>query len=114
MSAAAWRLHRNTQQQLIAARDDVATGKKLSKALSRVTVLDGPALQMIGVGEETNKLEAMLSFVAEGEEQKLERLLERTMALLTPLLTIALGLMVGGIVMSIMQAILSVTDIAAT
>jgi len=97
---------------LRAAADDVIAGKKLPEALRPVPFLEPRAIQMIAIGTETNKLEAMLDFIADGEQRAAERYVERLMTLLTPALTIALGLLVGGIVLSIMRAILSVTDLA--
>jgi general secretion pathway protein F len=103
----------DVRKQLEAARDGVAQGERLSRALSRVTALEPGTLQMVAIGEETNKVEAMLLYVAEQDEQAVASALDRFMALLTPLLTVAIGLLVGGIVMSIMRAILSINDLAA-
>ena len=104
----------DVRRQLVGARDAVAQGEKLSRALSRVVALDANALQMVAIGEETNRLDAMLLYVAEQDEQAVASTLDRFMALLTPLLTVGIGLLVGGIVMSIMRAILSINDLAAS
>ncbi len=100
-----------TQINLQTVRDEVVAGAKLGEAMKSLAAIDKPSLQMIAIGEETNKLDAMLLYVASGEEQAVANSIDRLMTLLTPLLTIALGLFVGGIVMSIMQAILSVNDL---
>jgi general secretion pathway protein F len=103
---------RETVAGLTAAREAVSGGAKLADALKQVAVIDPQALQMIAIGEETNRLDSMLHCVADGEEKALAAYVDRIMALLTPVLTIAMGLLVGGIVMSVMGAILSVTDLA--
>ena len=102
-----------TQSDLQKVRELVISGSKLGDALKLVASIDKASLQMIAIGEETNKLDTMLHHVAENEEQSLNTYIDRLMTLLTPLLTIALGLLVGGIVMSIMRAILSVNELVA-
>jgi general secretion pathway protein F len=104
---------KTTRDNLKQVRENVSAGHKLADALKVVTSIDSPSLQMIGIGEETNKLDSMLLYVADSEEKALANAIDRCMTLLTPLLTIALGLFVGGIVMSIMKAILSVNDLVA-
>lgn len=102
---------RPTQVKLEKVRDLVVAGAKLGDALQTIPSITKSSLQMIAIGEETNKLDAMLLYVANGEERAVSHKIDRLMTLLTPLLTIALGLFVGGIVMSIMQAILSVNEL---
>ena len=92
-------------------RDLVVAGAKLGDALQAISSIGKSSLQMVAIGEETNKLDAMLLYVAAGEERAVSHYIDRVMTLLTPLLTIVLGLFVGGIVMSIMQAILSVNEL---
>jgi general secretion pathway protein F len=100
-----------TQEKLREVRNKVSAGGKLGEALKLIPSIDSSSLQMIAIGEETNKLDTMLLHVAETEEQTLSAYIDRLMTLLTPLITIVLGLFVGGIVMSIMRAILSVNDL---
>lgn len=100
-----------TQTKLQKVRDAVVAGAQLGDALKIIPSIDKTSLQMIAIGEETNKLDTMLLYVAAGDEQAVAQYVDRMMTLLTPLLTIALGLLVGGIVMSIMQAILSVNEL---
>ena len=101
------------QERLHAVRDAVSRGEKLGSALKTIPSLDSSALQMIAIGEETNKLDTMLLYVADTEEKALSNYIDRLMTLLTPILTVAMGLFVGGIVMSIMRAILSVNELVA-
>jgi general secretion pathway protein F len=93
-------------------RSSVAGGQKLAAALKTEKLLDPSYLQMIAVGEETNKLDTMLLYIANSESRKLASFIERLMTLLTPVLTILMGIMVGGIVMSVMRAILSINELA--
>jgi general secretion pathway protein F len=93
-------------------RSSVAGGQKLGAALKAEKLLDPSYLQMIAIGEETNKLDTMLLYIANTESRKLSSFIERLMTLLTPVLTILMGIMVGGIVMSVMRAILSINELA--
>jgi general secretion pathway protein F len=102
---------KSTQKNLKRVLENVSAGRKLGDALKTITSIDSSSLQMIAIGEETNKLDTMLLYVADGEEKAVSNYVDRLMTLLTPLLTIALGLFVGGIVMSIMRAILSVNEL---
>jgi general secretion pathway protein F len=104
---------KTTQSILQHVHEKVTAGAKLGDAMKAITSINSASLQMIAIGEETNKLDTMLLYVAEGEEKSLTSYIDRLMTLLTPLLTIALGLLVGGIVMSIMRAILSVNELVA-
>jgi general secretion pathway protein F len=104
---------KTTQVNLQRVRERVSAGAKLGEALKLIPSIESSSLQMIAIGEETNKLDTMLLYVADGEEKAVASLIDRLMTLLTPLLTIVLGLFVGGIVMSIMRAILSVNELVA-
>ena len=101
-----------SRDQIIAARDAVVGGKRLAEAMTMIKSLKPQSIQMIAIGEETNRLEPLLSYIADAEQKTGERSIERLMTIATPLLTILVGGMVGGVVMSIMSAILSLNDMA--
>lgn len=101
-----------TGKTMLAAREAVQGGRKLSQALAAVPVFDAASLQLIAVAEETNRLEPVLRHIASAKEGEAQQSLARSMALLTPLLTVLTGVLVGGIVMSVMDAILSANDLA--
>jgi general secretion pathway protein F len=103
----------NDRDRLSRARSSVSSGGKLSTALGKEKLLQGAALQMIVVGEETNQLDTMLLHVADAAEKELQMGIDRLMTLLVPVLTIAIGLLIGGIMMSVMRAILAVNQLAA-
>ncbi len=100
-----------TQAQLAQTVEKVTAGSKLSVAIKDVAVLDPSALQMIGIGEETNRLDSILLHLAESREADTSRRIERLMTLLTPVMTVLLGMLIGGLIMSVMRAILSVNEL---
>ena len=100
------------RRQITAARDAVVSGRRLAEAMTTIKSLKPDTIQMIAIGEETNRLDALLGHIAKTEQKAGERYIERLMTIATPLLTILVGAMVGGVVMSIMSAILSLNDMA--
>ena len=102
----------STRSELTEATERVTSGAKLAEALAGVTVLTPATRQIIGIGEQTNRLDQLLLHAATQGEAETAARIERLMTLLTPLMTIGLGLLIGGLIMSVMRAILSVNDMA--
>jgi general secretion pathway protein F len=102
----------NSKSALRRIHQAVSAGIKLSVAFAAETVLSKGTPEMIAIGEETNQLESMLTYVATSQERESAALIERLMTLLVPLLTVLMGLLVGGIMLSVMQAILSINQLA--
>jgi general secretion pathway protein F len=100
------------KQQLQQATERVIAGTRLNKAFENIHVLDKPTLQMIAIGEETNKLDAILLYLATSLDNFATTRIERLTTLLTPVFTILLGGFVGTLIMSVMRAILSLNDLA--
>jgi general secretion pathway protein F len=68
------------------------------------------AIHMIGVGEETGKLDEMLMKVAENYEEAVRTAVKRFVSLIEPLILLIMGGVVGFIVLSILLAITSITE----
>ncbi len=84
----------------------------MSEVMMQSAVFPRMAMQMMKMGEETGKLEAMLLRIAIIYDKQLRTSIERMLAVLEPALIISLGLMIAGIIVSILLAILSVNDLA--
>jgi general secretion pathway protein F len=69
------------------------------------------AVHMIGVGEETGRLDEMLIKVAETYEENVQNAIKRFVSLLEPLIILSMGLIVGFIVISMLLAIFSINEI---
>jgi len=91
------------------ARDAVRGGASISEALARYE--DVPALftQMIRIGEETGRLNAILATLAKFYIREVNNTLERLVSLIEPALIILLGLGVGIIVAAILVPIYSIS-----
>jgi general secretion pathway protein F len=91
--------------------DQLREGKGISKSLEETDVFPPLAVHMIGVGEETGKLDEMLIKVAETYEENFQSSVKRFVALLEPLIILIMGLVVGFIVISILLAVFSINEI---
>jgi general secretion pathway protein F len=94
-----------------AARLRVQGGAKVARALEETTPVPAMALQMISVGEETGRLEEMLSSVADAYEDTARRGLARFLVLLEPAVILGMGLLVGFIVFSMFLAIFRLNEL---
>ena len=82
------------------ARDDVAAGRTLAAALDAQDVFPAAMLRMVSVGEESGRVDDMLSRVADQFESQAANAVERLTSLIEPLTMAVLGLLVGGLVVA--------------
>jgi len=94
-----------------AARLRIQGGAKVARALEEATPFPALALQMIAVGEETGRLEAMLESVADNYEEAARRSLKNFLTLLEPAVILAMGLLVGFIVFSMFLAVFRLNEV---
>ena len=90
--------------------DRLREGKGISKSLEETAIFPSLAVHMIGVGEETGRLDEMLIKVAESYEENVRTAVRRFVSLLEPLILLIMGGVVGFIVLSILLAITSITE----
>jgi general secretion pathway protein F len=91
--------------------DRLREGKGISKSLEETDVFPPLAVHMIGVGEETGRVDEMLIKVAETYEENVQNAVKRFISLLEPLIILIMGAVVFFIVISILWAILSINEI---
>lgn len=91
--------------------DRLREGKGISKSLEEAKVFPPLAIEMIGVGEETGRLDEMLVRVAETYEENVRNSLKRFVSLLEPAVILLMGSVVGFIVISMLLAIFSINEI---
>jgi len=97
--------------RLDAIGDDLKRGRGLAGPLSEAQVFPKLALQMIRVGEESGRLDPMLTKVARIYDRETRAAVQRLLTLLEPALIIGLGITVAGIIISILMAILGANDL---
>ena len=89
----------------------ICVGKGISKSLEETGIFPPLAVHMIGVGEETGRLDEMLLKVAETYEENVQTSMKRFVSLLEPLIILVMGGVVGFIVVSMLLAIFSINEI---
>ena len=68
---------------------------------------------MILVGEESGRLEEMLTRVAEVYDREVQVAVKRFLAVLEPVLILGLALLIGGIVLSILLGVVGMSELVA-
>lgn len=96
---------------LAAAREQLQAGLGLSRPLQAAGIFPPLAVHMIGVGEETGRLDEMLGRIADVYDREVALAVKRMLALLEPAMILGLGLIIGGIILSILLAILRVNSL---
>jgi general secretion pathway protein F len=101
--------------KLAEAVDHVQQGVKQGRGLVRPLEETGAfpplSIHLIGVGEETGQLDAMLLQVATVYERETRTAIKNLVALFEPLMVLAMGVVVGAIVISILLAIYSINEL---
>jgi general secretion pathway protein F len=105
-------VNRHLSSTIETAIESIGQGVALNRALRNETGLPDVALRMISVGEESGKLDRMLTRVAIMFEQQTQQGIERFMSMLTPMLTAAIAMLVGALILPIMNSVLSINDMA--
>jgi type IV pilus assembly protein PilC len=81
-------------------RKAVEAGRSLVDPLKETDVFPGMVTQMIGVGEQTGAMDAMLSKIADFYEDEVDAAVKDLLTALEPVMIVFLGIVVGGIVIS--------------
>jgi general secretion pathway protein F len=89
----------------------VREGAGVSAPLARSGAVPALAIQMIGVGEETGRLDEMMLRVAEHYDKEVRAQVMQFTRLLEPMMIVVMGLLVGGVVVSMLTAIFSINDL---
>jgi general secretion pathway protein F len=86
-------------------------GKGFGRPLAQTGLFPRLATQMILVGEESGRLEEMLSRVADVYDREVATAIKRFLAVLEPVLILGLAVMVGGIVFSILLGVMGMSEL---
>jgi len=86
-------------------------GKGFGRPLAETNLYPKLATQMILVGEESGRLEEMLTRVAEVYDREVQIEIKRFLAVLEPALILGLAVMIGGIVFSILLGVMGMSEL---
>jgi type IV pilus assembly protein PilC len=81
-------------------RKAVEAGRSLVDPLKETDVFPGMVTQMIGVGEQTGAMDAMLQKIADFYEDEVDAAVKDLLTALEPIMIVFLGVVVGGVVIS--------------
>jgi len=88
------------EKALLHVRKQLEAGRTLAEPLKETEVFPGMVTQMIGVGEQTGAMDAMLQKIADFYEEEVDASVKDLLTAMEPLLIVVLGVVVGGVVIS--------------
>jgi general secretion pathway protein F len=90
----------------------VKRGEGISQPLARTRMFPPLASHLLTVGEETGKLDAMFTRMADIYEEETRSSIKRFTSIFEPLVILVMGVIVGALVLSMLIAITSINDVA--
>ena len=88
------------EDAIMGVRKSVEAGRTIAEPLGETKVFPPMVVQMIGVGEQTGALDAMLNKIAEFYEEEVDNAVTGLMKLMEPIMIAILGTVIGTIVVA--------------
>ncbi len=88
------------QKAIMYARQKISEGKNMAEPLMESKVFPSMVVQMIGVGEQTGAMDAMLQKIADFYEDEVDVAVGAMTKLMEPLMMVFLGAIVGGLIIA--------------
>jgi type IV pilus assembly protein PilC len=88
------------EKAILSVRAAIETGRTIVDPLRETGVFPNMVVQMIGVGEQTGALDAMLGKVADFYEDEVDAAVGDLLTAMEPMIILVLGVVVGGVVIS--------------
>jgi len=88
------------EEAIMKTRTSIEGGKTIVEPLRETGIFPSMVTQMVGVGEQTGALDAMLTKIAEFFEDEVDAAVADLLTAIEPLMILILGVIVGGIVVS--------------
>ena len=88
------------EREVMNARIAISEGKSMLEPLSESSVFPGMVIQMIGVGEATGAIDAMLNKIADFYEDEVDTAVSGLKSLIEPIIILVLGVVIGGLVIA--------------
>ena len=93
--------NRVVEEALYKVRKSIEEGRTIVDPLRECNVFPNMVTQMIGVGEATGAMDAMLQKIADFYEDEVDAATKDLLTLLEPIMIVMLGVMIGGVVVSL-------------
>jgi len=92
--------NRTVEKAIYNVRTGIAEGRTMADPLTESGVFPPMVCQMIGVGESTGALDAMLEKIADFYDEEVDQSVENLTALIEPFMLVFLGVTIGGLVVA--------------
>lgn len=103
--------NRIIERSIEGVRSSIRAGEPIAPPLMRAGVFPPMVVRMVAVGEQTGKLELMLTKIADFYEEQVDAAVAGLTSLIEPLIILFLGVVVGGIVISMFLPIFKITEL---
>ena len=103
--------NRVIEEAILNSRNSVRQGEPIAVPLSKSKVFPPMVTRMISIGEQTGKLEQMLSKVADFYDEQVDAAVSGLTSMIEPLVISFLGVVIGGIVISLFLPIFKITEL---
>jgi type IV pilus assembly protein PilC len=94
-------------------RTGIKEGENIAEPLAKSGAFPSMVVRMIKVGEETGKLEKMLSKIADFYDDQVDSAVSGLASLIEPLIIAFLGIVIGGIVIAMFLPVFKLTELIA-
>ena len=98
------------EKAIAQTRKAVEAGRSLVEPLKETDVFPGMVTQMIGVGEQTGAMDAMLQKIADFYEDEVDAAVKDMLTAIEPIMIVFLGVVVGGVVISMYLPLFSLIN----
>jgi type IV pilus assembly protein PilC len=98
------------ERAIAQTRKAVEAGRSLVDPLKETDVFPGMVTQMIGVGEQTGAMDAMLQKIADFYEDEVDAAVKDMLTAIEPIMIVFLGVVVGGVVISMYLPLFSLIN----
>ncbi|URA10836.1 type II secretion system F family protein [Thermospira aquatica] len=99
------------EDMITRAIQDINQGRKLTDSFRQNRFLPPTFIQMIGMGEETSRIDQLSGYLADFYERDVDSAVEKITTLLTPILIIFIGIIVGFIIVALFLPIFQLSKI---
>jgi type IV pilus assembly protein PilC len=96
---------------ILDARESVEQGNTISATLKTNAEFPSMLIHMLNAGEQTGKMEEMLSKLSEFYQEEVNTMLEGLTSMLEPLLMVVIGVLIGGIVLCMFLPIFKMSEL---
>ena len=101
------------EKAILAAREKIREGERLSPPLKKSGVFPPMVVQMISVGEETGTLDVMLAKVSDFYEREVDDAVKGLTSMIEPIVIVLMGAVIGTIVLAMFLPMFQMTDMMA-